>query len=124
MKFKTPKVQERFVQMTKTAQDLATEMADWALQKWNVELVFVETWTTAAEDQKLNRVSDTHRTGRAFDIRTKNLKDDFKSAFLEHFRLLYNDKLGAVTPSGPSLIVDKPHGSGPHWHVQVKRGSK
>lgn len=124
MKFKTKKVEERFIQMTKTAQDLATEMAEWSLEKWNVELVIVETWTTAAEDQKLNRVSDTHRTGRAFDVRTRNLKDDFKKAFIEHFNYLYQQKLGAITPSGPSLIVDKPHGSGPHWHVQVKRGSK
>lgn len=124
MKFSNRKAEERFGQMTKTAQDLAKEMVEWSEEKWNVDLVITETWTLAAEDQKLNRQSDTHRTGRAFDIRTRNLKDDFKKAFLEHFRFLYNDKLGAITPTGPSLIVDKPHGSGPHWHVQVKRGSK
>jgi hypothetical protein len=124
MKFSNKRAEERFTQMTKTAQDLAKEMVEWSMEKHNVELVITETWTLAAEDHKLNRTSDTHRTGRAFDIRTRNLKDDFKSAFIEHFNFLYQQKLGAITPAGPVLIVDKPHGSGPHWHVQVKRGSK
>lgn len=124
MKFSTKKAEERFIQMTVTAQNLAKEMVEWSKEKWDVDLVITETWTLAVEDHKLNRTSDTHRTGRAFDIRTRFLKDDFKAAFIEHFNFLYQQKLGAITPTGPVLIVDKPHGSGPHWHVQVKRGSK
>ena len=124
LKFKTPIVQERFANMTQTAQKLAKEMSDWAFYNYNVELVFTSTWTLAAEDMKLGRVSDSHRTGRAFDIRTKGLKEDFKKAFCEYFNALYQKSLGAQTKDGPMLIVDKPHGSGPHWHVQVRRGVK
>lgn len=124
MKFKTKVVEERFANMTKTAQSLALEMDEWSQTNHGVELTIVETWTLAAEDAKLNRVSDTHRTGRAFDIRTKNLPDWFKPLFINHFTFLYNEKHGAIGKDGPCLIVDKPHGSGPHWHVQVKRGSK
>lgn len=124
MKFKNKKVEERFHNMTKTAQRLAGEMCAWALEYHGIELVITETWTLAAEDHKLGRVSDTHRTGRAFDIRTKNLPDWFKPKFIEHFNFLYQKRLGAQTKDGAVLIVDKAHGNGPHWHVQVRRGVK
>lgn len=123
LKFSSQKAADRFIQMIVTVQGLAKEMGDWA-HNHGIELVITETWSSGAEDIKLGRESDTHRTGRAFDVRTRNLPDWFKTKFLEHFRFLYNDKHGAITKDGPNLIVDKAHGSGPHWHIQVKRGSK
>lgn len=123
-KFKNAQVEARFIQMLVTTQTICNEMCRWSFDVHGIELVITETWTTGAEDIKLNRESDTHRTGRAFDIRTKNLPDWFKVRFLEHFRFLYEEKHGAVTKDGPNLIVDRPHGTGAHWHVQIKRGSK
>jgi hypothetical protein len=124
MKFKNKKAEDRFIQMTVTAQNLAKEMCEWAWTAYQIELIITETWTTGAEDIKLSRESDTHRTGRAFDIRTKGLPDWFQERFLGHFRFLYEAKIGAVGKNGPCLIVDRPHGSGPHWHVQIRRGLK
>lgn len=123
MNFNNKKTEERFVNMLPRTQKLAIEMDAWAREQ-GVELVFTETWTTATEDFKLNRQSDTHRTGRAFDIRTKNLSAEFIKKFIAYFTELYNEKYGAVTKSGPSLIVYRPHGTGPHFHVQIRRGLK
>jgi hypothetical protein len=124
MKFKSKKVEERLVNCTHTIQKLAKEMYEWSLNTYGVEITITETWTTAYEDHKLNRVSDTHRTGRAIDIRTKDIPDWFKPKFIEYFNSLYQKSLGAQTKEGPVLIVDKKHGSGPHWHIQVRRGVK
>jgi hypothetical protein len=124
MKFSNKKAESRFEQMTVTAQNLCKEMVRWSKDVHGIDLVITETWTTGAEDIKLNRESDTHRTGRAFDIRTRNLPDWFIPKFIEYFETLYGKKLGAVTKDGPKLIVHRPHGSGPHFHVQVRRGVK
>lgn len=99
---------------------LAIEMHLWALAK-GVSITFTETWTTKEEDLELKRVSDTHRTGRAFDIRTKDLTPEFVEEFKEHFTELYNSRMGAIVKGSPSLIVHKPHGTGPHLHVQIRR---
>lgn len=108
--------------MRPVAQSLAKEMDEWAKAQ-GVDLVFTATATTLEEDRKLGRVSDTHRTGRAFDIRTSGLSQEFIHDFIQYFTTLYPN-LGAVSgKSGkPNLIHYKPHGTGPHFHVQIRRG--
>lgn len=120
LKFATEAAEKNFEKMKLSTKWLAVEMHVWASGK-GVEIVFTATWSTPEEDKKLGRVSDTHRTGRAFDIRTRNLTPEFLAEFIEHFNTLYNEKMGAVTKDGPALIVHKPHGSGPHLHVQIRR---
>jgi hypothetical protein len=120
LKFKDELTEQRFEKMKLTTKWLAVEMHLWALQH-GVTLVFTATWSTAEDDKKLGRISDTHRTGRAFDIRTKDLSPEFLEAFQTYFNTLYNEKMGAVTKQGPALIVYKPHGTGPHFHVQIRR---
>lgn len=121
MKFKTPEVEKRFYNMHPEAQKLAYEMDKFASSHFNIELVITATVSTQEEDYKLNRVSDSHRTGRAFDIRTRDLPDSFIAQLIHHFKKLYNKSHGAIANGRPSLIVNKPHGSGPHLHVQLNR---
>jgi len=124
MNFKTKKAQEGFSLMHPVAQSLAVEMDEWAKEQ-EVDLVFTATVSSLEEDKKLGRKSDTHRTGRAFDIRTSNLSEEFISAFIERFNMLYGDSIGAIGSNGlPKLIVYRPHGTGPHFHVQIRRGLK
>lgn len=123
MNFKTQKAAEGFELMRPKAQEIAKEMAEWSLKVHGVELVFTETVSTLGEDQELGRVSDTHRTGRAFDIRTAGLSKEFIHDFIQYFTTLYG-RLGAVSgkTKKPNLIHYKPHGTGPHFHVQIRRG--
>lgn len=121
LRFSSERAEKNFEKMKLHTKWLAVEMHVWAVQH-GVTLTFTETYSTAAEDKALNRVSDTHRTGRAFDIRVKDLSPEFIELFQTHFNTLYNQSMGAVTKSGPQLIVYKPHGTGPHFHVQIRRG--
>lgn len=121
MKFKTSEVEERFSLMHPQVQKLAQEMDEWTKEKYDIELTLTATTSNADEDKLLGRVSDTHRTGRAFDIRTSDLPDTLIAEFCAYFRKKYNNKLGALTGESRQLIVYKPHGTGPHLHVQLNR---
>lgn len=120
LKFSSALAEKNFERMLLPTKWLAIEMHLWALSQ-GVTLTFTETWTTKEEDLKRNRQSDTHRTGRAFDIRTKDLTPEFIEKFVEHFTEIYNSKMGAIVKDKPSLIVYRPHGTGPHFHVQIRR---
>ena len=121
MKFKTEEVEKRFHDMHPRAQELANEMDEWTVKPHGKELIITSTTSTVAEDKVLGRESDTHRTGRAFDIRTSDLTDLIIANLCTYFRRLYNQKLGASKNKQCSLIVYKPHGTGPHLHVQLNR---
>lgn len=120
MNFKNELVESRFEFMCEEAKALAKEMSFWLLKKYNVEMVITETFTTEQEDQLLKRQSDTHRTGRAFDIRTGSIPNDILAEFIAVFRKKYSS-IGAFANGQRNLIVYKPHGTGPHLHVQLDR---
>jgi hypothetical protein len=132
MKFANARAQEMFPEMLSETRDLAIEMDKWAQEKFGIELVLTATRTTREEDNGLQRVSSTHRDGRAFDVRITDphsgerlLSEDFIAQFCAYFRKKYPN-LGAVSGARPegrnrNLIVYKPHGSGPHLHIQIKR---
>lgn len=122
MKFKSQKVKDRFSNVHPVLQQMVLEMDEWVRNTFYREFTITETWTTAIEDHKLNRTSATHREGRAVDIRTKDLPTDLVEAFQIYFNTLYEKRLGAQTQSGANLIHFKPHGTGPHFHIQIRRG--
>jgi len=83
------------------------------------EFLITATISTLEEDQKLNRVSSSHRTCRAVDVRTNGIDEMFLKNCQNHFNFKYR-WLGAVDSYGNSqLIVYKPHGTGPHFHIQI-----
>ena len=120
MKFKTPKVQERFQDMCELAQDIARELDHLAQKHFNVEITLTETVTTEKEDEAVLRKSDTHRTRRAFDVRTNDLPEGCVAYIIKEIRKKYG-MFGALANNQKNLIVYKPHGTGPHLHVQVSR---
>lgn len=120
MKFKTKEVEERFKDMADLAQRIAEDMALWAMEKYKIDLMITATTSTTAEDKELGRTSSTHRDRRAFDVRTGDLPDEMVAELCAVFRKKYG-RFGAVTSAIPSLIVYRPHGTGPHLHVQLSR---
>lgn len=83
------------------------------------DFTITATISTLEEDQELGRVSSSHRTRRAIDIRTTGIDEMFLKDCQNHFNFKYR-WLGAVNQLGHSeLIVYKPHGTGPHFHVQI-----
>lgn len=120
MKFKDDVIAVRFDDMHFQAQKIATEMDEWSRLNYGIELTITATVSTYQEDRELGRESDTHRTGRAFDIRTKDLPESLIAELCATFRKKYT-KYGAISNNQANLIVYKPHGTGPHLHVQLNR---
>jgi hypothetical protein len=120
MKFKDDIVESRFPLMHEQAQKLAVEMDNWIKHKFGLELTLTATVSTKAEDMELSRVSDTHRTGRAFDVRTRDLPENVIAELCAHFRKKYAN-IAALSGGQKNLIVYRPHGTGPHLHVQLNR---
>jgi hypothetical protein len=120
MKFKDDVIAARFDDMNKLAQTIATEMDQWSQKNYGIELTITATVSTLEEDKQLGRVSDTHRTRRAWDIRTRDLPDSLVAEMIAAINKKYG-KYGAVASAIPQLIVNKPHGTGSHLHCQLSR---
>lgn len=120
MRFKTLKAEHRFSDLGELLQKIVIEMDEYAQDKYDIQLTITETVTTLEEDKAVNRLSDTHRTRRAVDIRVEDLPESLIAELCAVFRKKYG-KHGAIASAMPQLIVYKPHGTGPHLHVQVSR---
>lgn len=120
MKFKDDIIAARFEDMNKLAVTIANDMDEWSQKNHGIELTITATTSTSAEDKALGRLSDTHRTRRAWDIRTRDLEEDFLNELIAYTNKKYG-KYGAVVSAIPKLIVYKPHGTGPHLHCQLSR---
>jgi hypothetical protein len=121
LKFKTKKVEKGFLSLPRGFQKIILEISTWFFNEYEKPLILSETLTTEEEDKLLNRVSTSHREGRAVDIATRNWPNDAFQAFEDKFS--YLDAFGAVSLSSNHrrFIVGIPHGSGPHYHLQVGR---
>lgn len=120
MKFKDDVIAARFADMHELAQKIATEMDEWSVKTYGIELTITATCSDHREDKELGRQSDTHRTRRAWDVRVRDLPESLIAELCAYFRKKYN-KYGAVASNAPQLIVYKPHGTGPHLHCQLNR---
>ena len=120
MKFKDDIIESRFPDMHKAAQGIAIDAADFLMKAYGVEMMITATVSTLAEDKALGRLSDTHRTRRAFDVRTSNMEEDQIGELIIYLNRKYG-KLGAIASALPILVVNKPHGTGPHLHIQLNR---
>ena len=119
--FKSSKVEKRAQYLNPFAYTLMEVMIDWLRQK-GIEPIVTDTVSTVKEDFTLGRKSQTHREGRAFDIRTIGWGNGMIKDFQSVFNKLYG-KHGAISKlSGePHLILHHDTGSGPHMHVQLSK---
>jgi hypothetical protein len=120
--FKNEKDKRNITLIFKPLSEIALEMDSWLRLNYKIDLCITATLSTLAEDQALNRVSSSHREGRAFDVSIRTWNPTILRTFLEFFNAKYSH-LGAVSKSDGirRFIVHKPHGTGPHLHVQVGR---
>lgn len=119
--FKTDVARDRAACLHETAAALMYHMAEWCLLKgW--PFVVTDTVSTEEEDRALNRISDTHRTGRAFDVSVHSWTEKMIEEFSEHFEAEWG-RMGAIAASNgqPHLIVHHDAGEGDHMHVQLSR---
>lgn len=117
--FKTREVEERSYYLCNEAWSLMSTMVAFLLKN-NVAPLITETVTTLEEDQKLKRVSSTHREGRAFDLRCKDWTPELKEKFIGFFEIHFGH-LGAVREDGDVvLVVHHGVGENEHMHCQLR----
>ena len=95
------------------------DMQHWCNEK---ELPFkiTSTVSTQKEDEKLNRKSSSHRTGRAFDMSVQG----WNKYQINEFRTVFNNKYSHVAAVSSftgkeTLIVHHNSGHGEHFHIQI-----
>ena len=121
IKYKTKQVEERASGISKVLFSILIEMGFFCKARGH-DFVVTETFTTLEEDQKLKRVSSSHREGRAADIRTKEWPEHFTKLVVEEFEGKFGD-YGAVskTDGKRRFVVDKSKQPSPHLHLQLGR---
>jgi hypothetical protein len=123
MKFKTEESEKRFTLVCYMLQKIAREMDQFCKDNFGFEILITETMTTWKEDEEVGRISKSHQEGRAIDIRNFDWTGEQKEIFINHFEERFK-KMSAISKKTgkPNLIEDKEHGTGPHFHVQIRRG--
>lgn len=78
------------------------------------------TVSTREEDDSLNRVSSTHREGRAFDLSVKDWSPYDIKEFIDYFDTKFGSE-GALGVSGEKRLIVDHVGTARHLHVQIDR---
>ena len=115
MIFKHHKDNHRFFLMHPQTQLIAVDMYLYCYKR-DIPYVITSTLSTELEDQKLKRRSSTHRTGRAFDLRSNHWDASFISEFMQYFEDKYKD-VAAFSRSRGERALCIYHDN--HIHVQV-----
>lgn len=108
--------QNRFFCLHPVLMMIAADMYSWCMNK-DIPFIVTDTVSTIKEDKKLKRVSSTHRTCRAIDIRSWVFSEDDLYEFINHFNRKYKN-YAATTRDGSKMLVLY-HGKNPHLHVQI-----
>lgn len=127
MKFKNKTVAERWSKTHPMLKTIIQDGAEYMMQTFGLEIVLTETATTKAEDDAVGRIEATHRDepwSRAVDVRNRDWTNEQKLGFCTYLTEKYGH-LGAISSKSKkkTLIYDKNHGTGPHFHIQVYKGA-
>lgn len=118
--FKGSKEKERFDLLHPRMKELCEEMAFYCATN-EMPFVLTETVTTDEEDKALKRVSDSHRSHRAVDIRTREWPSEFREKFIKYFSEKYADIAATNSAGEKRLMVYHDSGFGEHIHCQLNR---
>ena len=118
--FKIKKDLNRFLNLHPVAFMLLAQMRLYCHDN-GLRFRVTSTVSTKKEDQDLNRVSSTHREGRAFDLSIRDWSEYELNNFIGEFELRYGH-FGAVSRGGERRLIVDHTGSARHLHIQIDRG--
>jgi hypothetical protein len=98
---------------------ILADMAWWCAKR-NIDFVLTDLLSSLKRDKKLGRTSNSHRTARAADLRSRTFTDEQKEQFEDYF----NDKyayLASISRSDlvPRLVVLHGEGDNEHFHIAI-----
>ena len=120
VRFKTKEVAREFSQIRVPLQLIVDDFARFCNAS-GYELVLTDCLSSAADDARLGRVSNSHREGRAVDCSVKSWPEEFIVRAVAWLERVYGYK-GAVSKSdGKRRLVVDHVGTGRHLHIQISR---
>lgn len=95
------------------------DMANWCNTR-SISFVVTDTISTFKKDKKLGRVSDSHRTRRAFDLRSRTFSKRQAEEFIQYFNNKYSN-IASVSASDlvPRLVVHHGKDDSLHFHIAI-----
>lgn len=113
-------VKERLIDLHPNALMVLCDVLRWTIEK-QIPFVVSDANTSLEEDQILNRVSTTHREGRAFDVSTRGWTKENIDDCIAQFSFKYR-YLAAIGSDGqPRLVYFHNAGTGNHLHFQIHK---
>ncbi len=94
------------------------DVIQWADQK-QIPILITDTLSTIKEDIELARVSNTHCTGRAFDVSARGWTKDQLDEAIRIFSFKYNFLAAIGHDGSPRLVYLHDAGTGSHLHFQI-----
>jgi hypothetical protein len=119
-RYKTRLIAFRSQYLSATAKEILEYACDWAQEALGRDLIITETVTTPAEDAALKRTSNSHSTGRAFDVSAAGWNESDIQKLIVALKARY-EAVGAISKKtkNTNLVYVHDAGSGIHFHVQV-----
>lgn len=102
--------------------DIANEMSNWC-KDHSVPFKITATVTTKKEDDLLGRMSDSHRTNRAFDCSIRNWDKDNLVLFQNTFNIKYRS-VASISRSDSIARLVVLHGLNQNRHFHIALHSK
>ena len=119
-KFKNSKDKNLFFCLHPVVIMVAAEMARYAQDVFEEDLIITQTVTTKEIDESLNRVSSSHRTCRAIDFSVKNLTDVQINELVNHINNVPSFlKYHYMSYYGERRLAFYHNGTAPHIHTAI-----
>lgn len=119
-KFKHPDLLKEYHGLLPRAQIISEDMAKFC-HDHGQEYLITDILSDETEDVALGRISNSHREGRAWDLRVRNWPLDFRKKFEEHFERKYSKWAAISKETGkPNLIYIHDNGNGIHTHCSIR----
>ena len=119
MIFKSKKDFNRFLNLHPVAFMLLAQMRLYCFER-SIPFRVTSTVSTKKEDSELNRVSATHREGRAFDLSLHHWSSFEIKQFTNYFDERYGH-FGAIGFNGERKLIVDHVGTARHLHIQIDR---
>jgi hypothetical protein len=118
--FKSEKIWKEWDFIVPPLKDVLHDMKEFCLINGQ-EFIITDLISSEDEDAILGRVSDSHREGRAADIRVHSWPGWYQIEFEEHFEKKYHDIAAVSAKTGKANLIEIHEGTAPHVHVQLRR---
>ena len=97
-----------------------SDLIVWGIEK-QIPITVTDSVTDLNEDSALQRVSSTHRQGRAFDISVRGWTTDNIEECIRVFGFKYRHIAATGIDGSPRLVYYHDAGTGAHLHFQINR---